>query len=64
MQGYPQNILLNTEHDLDLTNWEWENCLAFPVSRLNDLQFSLKPYKWIRYATEDSNFQLDEHVSG
>ena len=24
---------------------------SFPVSRLNDLRFSLKPYKWIRYAT-------------
>jgi len=48
---FPKNVVPNTEHDLDPTNWEWEKCLAFPVNRLNDLRFSLKPYKWIRYAT-------------
>jgi len=48
---FPQNVVPNIEHDLDPTNWEWEKCLAFPVSTLNDLRFSLKPYKWIRYAT-------------
>src|SRR6266478_3998202 len=37
--------------NLEPTNWEWKQSLAIPVSRLNDLQFSLKPYKWIRYAT-------------
>jgi hypothetical protein len=31
--------------------WEWQKCLVFPVSKLNDLQFSSKPYKWIRYCT-------------
>jgi hypothetical protein len=47
----PKNTMPNTEVDLDPTNWEWKEILAFPVSRLNDLRFSLKPYKWIRYAT-------------
>jgi len=50
---FPQNVVLDTKHDhnLNLANWEWEQCLTFPVSELNNLQFSLKPYKWIRYAT-------------
>lgn len=47
----PKNVVPNAELDLDPTNWEWKETLAFPVSRLNDLQFSLKPYKWIRYVT-------------
>ena len=47
----PKNAMPNTEVDLDPTNWEWKVILTFPVSRLNDLRFSLKPYKWIRYAT-------------
>ena len=48
---FPRNVIPNTEHDLNPTNWEWKKFLAFPVSRLNDLRFSLKPYKWIRYST-------------
>ncbi len=48
---FPKNVEPNTEHNLDPTNWEWKQSLAIPVNRLNDLQFSLKPYKWIRYAT-------------
>jgi len=48
---FPKNVTPNTEHDLDPTNWEWKKFLAFPVTRLNDLRLSLKPYKWIRYAT-------------
>jgi len=48
---FPRKIIPNTEHDLNPTNWEWKKILAFPVSRLNDLRFSSKPYKWIRYAT-------------
>jgi len=48
---FPKTVTLNTEHDLNPTNWEWKKFLAFPVSRLNDLRFSLKPYKWIRYST-------------
>ena len=46
-----KNIISYTEVDLDPANWEWKEFLAFPFSRLNDLRFSLKPYKWIRYAT-------------
>jgi hypothetical protein len=46
----PKNDIPNTEVDLDPTNWKWKETPAFPVRRLNDLQFPLKPYKWIRYA--------------
>lgn len=48
---FPKNVVLGSELELDPANWEWKKCLAFPVSRLNDLRFSLKPYKWIRYTT-------------
>jgi len=48
---FPKNVVPNTELDLDPTNWQWKECLAFPISALNNLRFSLKPYKWIRYAT-------------
>ena len=50
---FPQILVLETEqgHDLDPANWEWEKCLIFPVSKLNNLRLSSKPYKWIRFAT-------------
>ena len=50
---FPQDVVPNAEHNFDSTNWEWEKCLTgtFPVSELDDLGFSLKPYRWIRFAT-------------
>ncbi|KAH9986093.1 hypothetical protein BJV74DRAFT_845570 [Russula compacta] len=48
---FPKHVMPNNELNLEPTNWEWRASLAFPVSRLNDLRFSSKPYKWIRYAT-------------
>src|SRR5579863_2773734 len=48
---FPKNVAPNTDLDLDPTNWEWKECLAFPVKKLDKLRFSLRPYKWIRYAT-------------
>ena len=33
------------------TSWNWVHCLAFQPETLIRLKFSLKPYKWIRYAT-------------
>jgi len=48
---FPKNVIPNTELNLDPTNWQWENCLTFPISKLNNLGYSPKPYKWIRYAT-------------
>ncbi|KAI1782346.1 hypothetical protein LXA43DRAFT_1104239 [Ganoderma leucocontextum] len=31
------------------STWVWVPCLEFPVHRVNRLQFSSKPLKWIRY---------------
>ena len=31
------------------STWVWVPCLEFPVDRVNELQFSSKPLKWIRY---------------
>lgn len=48
---FPKTIVPNAEIDLNPENWEWERCLYFPVRRLRELDFSRRPYKWIRYAT-------------
>ncbi|KZP16674.1 hypothetical protein FIBSPDRAFT_865632 [Athelia psychrophila] len=33
------------------TDRRWVHCLNIPTKKLNALQFSHRPYKWIRYAT-------------
>ncbi|KAI1782514.1 hypothetical protein LXA43DRAFT_1143110 [Ganoderma leucocontextum] len=33
----------------DPSTWMWVPCLEFPIERVNQLQFSSKPLKWIRY---------------
>ena len=48
---FPKNVSPNTKPELAPTNWEWRQCLAFPVDKLNSLGFSSKPYKCIRFAT-------------
>ncbi len=48
---FPKLVQPNTELELDPTNWEWKMFLAFPVSKLEALRFSLKPFKWMRYVT-------------
>ncbi|KAI0282245.1 hypothetical protein BC826DRAFT_1110871 [Russula brevipes] len=45
------DVVPHLKVDLDAFNWEWEECLAFPVNRLNNLHLSLKPFKWIQYTT-------------
>ena len=47
----PQNIVRDPRHDLNSAEWEWVNCLKFPINKLNDLQLSSRPYKWIRFCT-------------
>ena len=37
--------------DSGRSNWTWVHCLTFELAALNELHFSSKPYKWIRYAT-------------
>ncbi|TFK78616.1 hypothetical protein K466DRAFT_68041, partial [Polyporus arcularius HHB13444] len=34
----------------DLAHWNWHHILSIPVSILNEHRFSLKAYKWIRFA--------------
>lgn len=36
--------------DLHPSNWEWVPCLSLPITKLNTLHLSRKPYKWIKYA--------------
>jgi hypothetical protein len=43
-------VALGTDLDVDPSNWHWVHCLSFPLETLTTLQFSQKPYKWIRYA--------------
>ena len=47
---FPHAVALGDDLDIDLTNWRWLHCLTFPLETLHQLQFSHKPYKWIRYA--------------
>ncbi|KAF8959530.1 hypothetical protein BDZ97DRAFT_1390100 [Flammula alnicola] len=46
----PLNVALGTDLNLDTTNWSWVHCLALPLGTLNSLQFSQRPYRWIRHA--------------
>lgn len=36
--------------DLTAANWKWISVLTIPINELLRLNFSLKPYKWIRFA--------------
>jgi hypothetical protein len=47
---FPKDLIPNADLNLDPTNWVWAQCLAFPINKLNSLEFLSKPYKWIRYA--------------
>ncbi len=48
--SFPRGVALGAELKLDADNWYWVHCLNLPFETLNALQFSHKPYKWIRYA--------------
>src|SRR5258708_1056736 len=41
-------VALSVDLNVDPSNWRWVHCLTVPT--LNTLQFSQRPYKWIRYA--------------
>ena len=47
---FPHTVALDANLDIDPTNWHWVHCLHFPLETLHTLQFSHRPYKWIRYA--------------
>lgn len=40
----------NEDIDPRPSNWDWVHCLTVPLEKLNKLQLSERPYKWIRYA--------------
>ena len=46
----PHAVSLVGGLDVDPSNWHWVHCLTLPVETVNALQFSQRPYKWIRYA--------------
>ncbi|PPQ85754.1 hypothetical protein CVT25_003071 [Psilocybe cyanescens] len=48
--SFPRVVTLDGALNLDADNWQWVQCLALPLERLEALHFSSKPYKWIRYA--------------
>lgn len=43
-------MALGAELNLNADNWHWVLCLTLPLKTLDVLQFSPRPYKWIRYA--------------
>ncbi|KAF8970114.1 hypothetical protein BDZ97DRAFT_1754124 [Flammula alnicola] len=43
-------VALGADLEVEPTNWRWIHCLTLPLEKLHALQFSQKPYKWIRYA--------------
>jgi hypothetical protein len=46
----PLKVERGVDLDLRPSNWSWVHCLHFSVEVLNTLQFSRRPYKWVRYA--------------
>ena len=48
---FPETLTPGAPLNLNPTNWKWVHCLTFPVDTLKRRGFSLRPYKWIRYAT-------------
>ena len=47
---FPHAVALDADLDIDPTNWRWLHCLTLPLETFCKLQFSHRPYKWIRYA--------------
>ncbi|KAF5371991.1 hypothetical protein D9615_008140 [Tricholomella constricta] len=48
--SFPRAVAPGAKLNLKPTNWCWVHCLSLPLDTLNALQFSPRPYKWIRYA--------------
>lgn len=47
---FPRTISLDTDLDINPSNWHWVHSLDLPIEKLSRLQLSQKPFKWIRYA--------------
>ena len=48
--SFPLSVTPGADLNLEHSNWRWVYCLTIPLETLTALQFSLKPYKWTRYA--------------
>ncbi|KAJ2911499.1 hypothetical protein MD484_g8915, partial [Candolleomyces efflorescens] len=48
--SFPRTVGLDADLNIEPSNWRWVHCLTLPVEALKTLEFSPKPYKWIRYA--------------
>ena len=48
--SFPRAVALDTDLNVDSSNWHWVHCLTLPLETLKALNFSQRPYKWIRYA--------------
>ncbi|KJA25549.1 hypothetical protein HYPSUDRAFT_37543 [Hypholoma sublateritium FD-334 SS-4] len=48
--SFPRTVALGADLNVDPSNWHWVHCLTLPLKTLSALQFSQRPYKWIRYA--------------
>ncbi|KAF8070033.1 hypothetical protein FPV67DRAFT_1447890 [Lyophyllum atratum] len=46
----PRILALGADLNLETENWHWVLCLTLPLETLDVLEFSPRPYKWIRYA--------------
>jgi hypothetical protein len=47
--SFPRVVVLGPDLNVDPSNWRWVHCLTLPIETFNALQFSQRPYKWIRY---------------
>ncbi|KAF8880335.1 hypothetical protein CPB84DRAFT_1687646 [Gymnopilus junonius] len=48
--SFPRVVAFGVDLDLSPSNWDWVHCLEIPIDTLSKLNFSPRPYKWIRYA--------------
>src|SRR5258708_3310588 len=48
--SFPHTVAPDADLNVDPSNRRWVHCLTIPLETLNTLQFSQRPYKWIRYA--------------
>jgi hypothetical protein len=47
---FPRAVEFGTDLNVDPSNWHWVHCLNLPLETLKALNFSQRPFKWIRYA--------------
>ncbi|KAF8063516.1 hypothetical protein FPV67DRAFT_1421234 [Lyophyllum atratum] len=48
--SFPRIVAPGADLNLDADNWHWVHCLTLPLKTLDLLQFSPRPFKWVRYA--------------